>query len=250
LASAEERTVENQYRWSGVAATVCVIWIGTAACSGSNGEVSAPSSAGANHGQAGAGGTPAIGGNPNLGGGGAVSGGSASIAGAGVGGLPEASDGGASGSGDTPCKLESLHLKVSGGATFDRSAQAEDACAGEVGENKDLTLTFFVNPPELGNTLLVSAIGHGIEPGSKGPFTPAYFSLATTGAIWNISLPDADHPLACSVDLTTFEMVPPSRWRVAGSLSCPSPLSGIGPLGATPITIEDFKFSILFEAAP
>jgi hypothetical protein len=179
-----------------------------------------------------------------------VSGGAASIAGAGVGGVPETGAGGGNGIADTQCTLESLHLKVSGGTTFERSAQAGDTCGGELSEAKDLELTFFVNPPELENTLLVSVIGHGLEPGSKGPFTPAYFSLATTGAIWNISLPDADHPLACSADLTTFEMVPPSRWRVTGSLSCPSPLSGIGPLGATPITLQDFKFSILFDAAP
>ena len=218
--------MEHHYHSSAVAAAVCVAWIGMTACSGPAGEVSAPSFAGA------------------------MSGGAASIAGASVGGLPETGEGGASGVADTQCTLESLHLKVSGGTTFDRSAQAGDACGGEVSEAKDLKLTFFVNPPELENTLLVSVIGHGIEPGSKVSFTPAYFSLATTGAIWNISLPDADHPLACSADLTTFEMVPPSRWHVAGSLSCPSPLSGIGPLAAKPITLEDFKFSILFDAAP
>jgi len=159
-------------------------------------------------------------------------------------------EGGSAGITDTQCTLESLHLKLSGGTTFERSAAPEDACGGEVSQDKTLSLTFFVKPPELENTLLISAIGQGIEPGAKGPFTPAFFSFATTGAIWDISLPDADHPLACSADLTTFEMVPPSSWRVAGSLSCPSALSGIGPIGNTPITIDDFKFSILFDATP
>lgn len=277
--------MEHQYRWREVAATVYAVCIATTACSESTNDTTgtatghagasaqagagaagagAPTQAGSNQagaagvatGQGGASGggssTAGIGGGQSPGGGGALSGGTASggaapVAGAGVGG---AGEGGSGGIDDTQCALESLHLKVSGGTTFERSAQPEDACGGEVSQNKDLSLTFFVKPPELENTLLVSAIGHGIEAGSKGPFTPAFFSLATTGAIWDISLPDADHPLACSADLTTFEMVPPSRWRVAGSLSCPSPLSGIGPVGATPIKIDDFKFSILFDAAP
>jgi len=274
--------VEHQYRWSEVAAAVWAVFIAMTACSGSTNDTTGAATghagasaqagasaagaggvtqAGASHGGAagvagqagasgGATGTAGIGGSQSPGGGGAGSGGAASMAAAGVGGQAEAGEGGSGGIIDTQCTFESLHLKVSGGATFERSAQPEDVCGGEVSQNKDLSLTFFLKPPELENTLLVSVIGHGIEAGSKGPFTPAFFSLATTGAIWDISLPDADHPLACSADLTTFEMVPPSRWRVAGSLSCPSPLSGIGPVGATPLTIVDFKFGILFDAVP
>ncbi|HXK18883.1 MAG TPA: hypothetical protein VNG33_13825 [Polyangiaceae bacterium] len=269
--------MENPYRWSGVAATVCAVSIGMTACSGSSNQTTgaeagragaASTQAGAGAAAAGAGGVSQAGANHGAGsaavaGQGGASGGTSGTAGspiggggtaptaaAGVGGVPDTGEGGSAGIVDTQCTLESLHLKVSGGATFERSAQPEDACGGDVSADKDLVLTFFVKPPELENTLLVSAIGHGIEPGKKGPFTPGFFSLATTGAIWDISLPDAEHPLACSVDVTTFEMVPTNRWRVAGSLSCPSPLSGIGPLGATPITIDDFKFSILFDATP
>ena len=280
LESAKERGVEHQQRWSEVAATACAVWVGMTACSGATdstsgteaGRAGAPSAqAGATAAgaggvsQAGAGGaavagqggasggalgTAGSGGSQSPGGGGAVSGGAAPTGGAGGGGGLEVGEGSSAGSIDSPCTLESLHLKVSGGATFERSAEPEDACGGEVTVDKDLSLTFFVNPPELENTLLVSAIGHGIEPGSTGLFTPGVFSLATVGAIWDTSLPDAEHPLACSADLTSFEMVPPSRWRVVGSLSCPSPLSGIGPVGATPLTIDDFKFSLVFDAAP
>ena len=231
---------------------------GRAGAASAHAGASAAGAGGASHGGAGAAGASQSG----AGGGGistagtggsqagASSGGAMPIAGAGAGGGPETGDGGSPGITDTRCTLESLHLKVMGGAAFERSAQPQDTCGGEMTEDKRLLLTFFVRPPELENTLLVSAIGEGIEPGSKGPFTPALFSFLTTGAIWDIRLPDAEHPLACTANLTTFEMVPPNRWRVAGSLSCPSALSGIGDVGATPLTINDFKFSILFDAPP
>jgi hypothetical protein len=184
-------------------------------------------------------------GGQNSGGGGAQSGGTSALGGGGSGG----SDLGEGGAGITVtnCTLESLHMKVSGGATFERTAQPADACGGGVGQGQPLELSFFLHPPELESTLLVSVLGPMIVPGTKGAFTPEQLSLLTTGAIWSIYQPDAEHPLACSVDLTTFEMTPSNRWHLAGSLNCPSPISGIGALAVTPLTIIDLKFSMLVD---
>jgi hypothetical protein len=205
-------------------------------------------SGGAGTSSAGAGGASA--GQAPVGGSGGTPSGGAGGSSSGSSGASQGGDGGTIGITETNCTLESLHLKVSGGTTFDRSMKPQDACGGNLGDNQELGLTFFVKPPELENTLLISAMGHGIPPGKTGAFTPDFFSFATTGAIWSIDLPDAEHPMACSANLTKFEQVPPTSWRVAGSLSCPAALAGIGALGGkAPLTIVDFQFGMVFDAA-
>ena len=50
------------------------------------------------------------------------------------------------------------------------------------------------------------------------------------------------------MDLKKFEMAPDNHWRLAGSIGCPTALSGIGEVGDTPLTIEKFDFSALVSA--
>lgn len=219
-------------------------------------------SAGTSSGGTGAGGTSAGGSNAMAGaaagGGGSVNGGSATGGTAsgsgGIGGSEEVAgasgEGGADGSDDQPvCIIESLHLKVSGGMTFDRTTHAEDICGVSFGgESGDADLTFFVMPPEVENTILIPIVVPDLAPGQTGTFTPNPFSVLTTGAIWSIHLPDAENPLKCSVKLTKSENTNGKLWRVAGSVTCPTALSGIGPIGMTPLSLNDFSFSVLTDA--
>jgi hypothetical protein len=147
------------------------------------------------------------------------------------------------------CTLESLHLQVGGGASFDHQREPQDACRGELGDHEQVSLTFFVNPPELEDTLFITAVWHGIPAGTTGSFTPDLFSLATPEVIWSSNSSAAEQPVACSASLAQFEPVPPGSWRIAGALSCPAALPGIGAVGVSPLTILDFRFGMLFSAA-
>lgn len=149
----------------------------------------------------------------------------------------------------TNCTLESMHLQVGGGVSFDHQRGPQDTCRGDLGDGKQILLGFFVNPPELQNTLFITAIGHGISPGTTGSFTPDPLSFATAEAIWSSHSSDTEQPVTCSANLTQFEPVSATSWRIAGSLSCPTSLPGVGAAGITPLTILDFRFGMVFDAA-
>jgi hypothetical protein len=160
-------------------------------------------------------------------------------------------EGGAGGVVITNCEVESLHVKVSGGVNFERSNAADDHCGGTIGgENNGLGVAFFLNPPEVENTLLASSDAYPVTPGTTGTFKAEQLSILATGAIWSMHLPDAEKPLPCSMNVTKYEKVDDVKWRVAGSLSCSAALSGIGVLGGTPLKIEDFTYSIVIDTGP
>jgi hypothetical protein len=160
-------------------------------------------------------------------------------------------DGGAGGAGDGDepvCIIESLHVKVSGGMTFERNPNAVDSCGVTLGSETSQTfITLFVKPPEVENTILMSVVVDDVGPGQTGSFTPSDLAVLTTGAIWSIFQPDAVNPLKCSLHLEKSEKASGKRWRVAGSVTCPSALSGIGTVGMTPLTLHDYRFSLLTD---
>ena len=182
------------------------------------------------------------GGQPSNGGGGQST--------AGSGGVPE-SDGGEGGEGgaasDQPCVIESLHVKVSGGIAFERNGQSADSCIVLLGgEDQQVNVSFVIDPPETETRPLLSVIAHGVVPGSEGTFPPVALSVLSLSAIWSKDLPEPDS-LACSLILTTYDQVAPQQWRLAGSVTCPSAVSGIGEIGSTPLVIEDWSFAVLVE---
>jgi hypothetical protein len=184
-------------------------------------------------------------GSPNAGSGGGSVGGGGSDSGG------DGNEGGSDpGLVETSCSIEALHFKVSGGANFERTSPSDDECGGGIGgDDNQLVISFFLKPPELENTVLASTISYQVVPGTTGTSTPEILSVLTTGAIWSRDLPDAANPLPCSLSLSKYDKVDDTHWRLAGAVSCSGALYGIGELGSTPLTIEDWSFSVLLDTA-
>jgi hypothetical protein len=233
---------------------------------GSAGSATGGKTSGGSSGTSGTSGSSATAGKPGTGGSGggsvAGSGGSAGSGGqdpGGQGGSDNPSgaggevtgEGGAGGTVSTNCVVESLHVKMSGGVSFERTNAVDDYCGGAIGgENNGLGVAFFLNPPEVENTMLASSDAYQVTPGTTGTFKAEQLSILATGAIWSMHLPDAENPLPCSMNVTKYEKVDEVKWRVAGSISCSAPLSGIGMLGGTPLEIEDLTYSIVIDTTP
>jgi hypothetical protein len=204
--------------------------------SGSGGQVAAGSG-----GQPNAGGGGIAGGGGTAGGGGGSAGSGGGEAGsAGAGGVPSV---------DAPCTIESMHIEVSGGMAFERSAESDDSCSASFGgDEQQISIAFVIAPPGQETKPLFSFVAEGVASGTEGAFTPEIFSVLAYQAIWSKDMPAPDSVL-CSVNLTTFDELATTLWRLAGSVSCPSALSGIGVNGGTPLTIEDWSFSILVDTS-
>jgi hypothetical protein len=148
----------------------------------------------------------------------------------------------------TNCEVESLHIKVSGAVSFERTNAADDHCGGSIGgEKEELGVTFFLNPPEVDGTMLASSSAYAVKPGTTGTFKSDMLAILATGAIWSIHQPDAENPLPCSMNVTKYEKVDDVKWRVAGAISCSAALAGIGSLGNKPLQIEDWTYSIVID---
>jgi hypothetical protein len=144
--------------------------------------------------------------------------------------------------------IESLHFKVQGGATFERSSNSEDSCGGDLGgDDQHVTLAFFLKPPELENTVLASVIAYGVPAGKTGNVALQDVAVLTTYAIWDSDLPDPEHPQSCTLAIEKYEALAGNAQRLAGSVSCPQVLSGIGMIGMNPLTLLEWRFSLRIE---
>jgi hypothetical protein len=153
---------------------------------------------------------------------------------------------------DGPCTLETVRVEVSGGMNFTRTKDGADSCRGvRSGENSVVGIVIAVEPPEISDFLLLSTLVAGVPEANAGSFptTHVVVGRADGSSSWSTMLPDSQNPMECAVTLTLYTQVMASVWRLAGSVSCPSPLTGTGMAGGTPLTIIDWSFSVLLESA-
>lgn len=156
--------------------------------------------------------------------------------------------GGAGGSTEEPlCIIEFLHLEVSGGMAFERSTNALDECGLAIGGKMARTFMHVrIAPPEVQGSILATIFVDGMARDETATFTPSAVTVIGAGSVWTTSDPNPGTPLQCSLKVDRNEPAPGRRRRVAGSLSCPSALSGRNEVGGqTTLDLNDFRFSFL-----
>jgi hypothetical protein len=183
--------------------------------------------------------------------GGAAASGAGSVGAQGGSGGAAGLSGGPSGSGgsaeEPQCIIEFLHVDVSGGMTFERSAQADDECGLVLGNETNRTfITLRLEPPEVGGLVLMTIFVDGLARDETATFTPSNVSAIGNGGVWTNVYPYPDDPLQCRLKIDHNEATSSGRWRLAGSVTCPSAVSGTDESGqTTTLALNDYRFSLL-----